>query len=602
MIMHSLTFLCTCTYLWSQSIHDRLRPPYYYSNTTTVLDWYTICSITLYFCLIVIVRSVYVKVILRRYYQRHTAHYEHITVENGYTKAAILLLYIYNVQLSTIDTMNVSLKKRGNGRAGSLLMKLAAVLMLVAPPAFVDSKKLIDIKSVRQLSGVQWDRQLFEAIGSGTFANVYRLHNTFALKCAKDLRGSQEKVDRQFRHEAYILSEIEHMVEVYDKNIHEDWLSTEYGVKSARTLFPRFYDHVDVSKVTALSTKHPYGCFLMDFVEGGSLRDLKDKVKFDHRFRGNEGIKVVLSIIRQLSAALDFFRSRSIIHHDIKAENILLSFGTGGGVKVQITDFGGAVILEDPPTNDFIENYPQSVMPKTLSVNEPEFWERDLFMAFTNSPPISLSSISIHNGHNIVLNEKVLINHILGIPQFPLGMFDAWCTWEMLLDLSKSILRRGPLASSRQISTSQKIAWEYVQDVTRNYVLKVSESDATCENLAENEVIRVKNFDDFVERCKWLKTQDLSGIKAVTGQYLLNQPLWMASSKWNKRDFLDRAKRGFDAIQRRISRYDTRIEEAAEDESRRQSEIEAKTSHNNLRQRRSHSLIEPRLAHRARNK
>eukprot|EP00939_MAST-03C_sp_MAST-3C-sp1_P001874 g1874.t1 len=249
----------------------------------------------------------------------------------------------------------------------------------------------------------------------------------------------------------------------------------------------------------ALSTKHPYGCFLMDFVEGGSLRDLKDKVKFDHRFRGNEGIKVVLSIIRQLSAALDFFRWRSIIHHDIKAENILLSFGTGRGVKVQITDFGGAVILADPPTNDFIENYPQSVLPKTLSV---------------------------------------LINHILGIPQFP---------------------------------------------------------------LAENEVIRVKNFDDFVERCKWLKTQDLSGIKAVTGQYLLNQPLWMASLKWNKRDFLDRAKRGFDAIQRRI-RYDTRIEEAAEDESRRQSEIEAKTSHNNLRQRRSHSLIEPRSAHRARSK
>ena len=78
-------------------------------------------------------------------------------------------------------------------------------------------------------------------------------------------------------------------------------------------------------------------CLAMEYVEGGSLRDLSRKI-------GPIPEKRALHILQQIAKALSHAHSKGIIHRDVKPSNILLDEND----NVKVMDFGIARMTEGP--------------------------------------------------------------------------------------------------------------------------------------------------------------------------------------------------------------------------------------------------------------
>ncbi|MCB5224614.1 MAG: bifunctional serine/threonine-protein kinase/formylglycine-generating enzyme family protein, partial [Candidatus Cloacimonadaceae bacterium] len=78
-------------------------------------------------------------------------------------------------------------------------------------------------------------------------------------------------------------------------------------------------------------------CLAMEYVEGGSLKDLSRKI-------GPIPEKRALNILKQIAEALSYAHGKGIIHRDIKPSNILLDADD----NVKVMDFGIARMAEGP--------------------------------------------------------------------------------------------------------------------------------------------------------------------------------------------------------------------------------------------------------------
>ncbi len=141
-------------------------------------------------------------------------------------------------------------------------------------------------------------------LGEGGFAQVYlgthiHLHTPAAIKVLRTILNSEDI--EQFRSEARLIAHLvhPHIVRILDFGFHEGQI--------------------------------PY--LVMDYLPGGTLRQ-----------RHPRGTKVPLMIalgyVRQVAAALQYAHDASIVHRDVKPENMLI----GRGDAIQLADFGIAVL------------------------------------------------------------------------------------------------------------------------------------------------------------------------------------------------------------------------------------------------------------------
>ena len=142
--------------------------------------------------------------------------------------------------------------------------------------------------------------ELFEPIGSGGMATVYRAHDhrlgvARAIKVLLPSYASKDRVRARFEAEARTMAVLDHpnIVRVYD---------------------------VGASEETAW--------IVMELVEGGSLLDKIGEFGIDE----NDCLKVTAQVLEALAVA----HAHGVVHRDIKPHNVLLS-KTG---LVRITDFG----------------------------------------------------------------------------------------------------------------------------------------------------------------------------------------------------------------------------------------------------------------------
>ena len=147
-------------------------------------------------------------------------------------------------------------------------------------------------------------------LGEGAFAEVYRVQHRFlgrqAMKVFKT-KGMALKEIEEMLGEAVLLSRMGHpnIIRVFDANI------------------------LEISGAT-------FGYFTMEYIPGGTL---------DRYWRSYENklmpVEEAINILKQVCSGLAAAHGESppVIHRDIKPQNILIGYDSGG-MRVRVSDFG----------------------------------------------------------------------------------------------------------------------------------------------------------------------------------------------------------------------------------------------------------------------
>ena len=153
--------------------------------------------------------------------------------------------------------------------------------------------------------------RLLRRIGAGSFATVWLGHDDdldvpVAVKVLADNWADNSDVRNRFLVEARIM-----------RRIHDRRL-------------------VQVHDIGSLEDGRPY--FVMDYIDGGSLNDLRQ-----------QGVQPVraLRLCAEACRALDVLHANDVIHRDVTPGNLLLSKTANGGTQVLIADLGVAKSMID---------------------------------------------------------------------------------------------------------------------------------------------------------------------------------------------------------------------------------------------------------------
>ena len=100
---------------------------------------------------------------------------------------------------------------------------------------------------------------------------------------------------------------------------------------------------------------------VLDLVTGGTLRDLL-------RQRGTLPPETAAELLAQVADGLTLAHGNGVVHRDLKPDNILLALTLDGGVRVRLTDFGIARVLDEPgmTTSGAVLGTPNYMAPEVI--------------------------------------------------------------------------------------------------------------------------------------------------------------------------------------------------------------------------------------------
>ena len=102
-------------------------------------------------------------------------------------------------------------------------------------------------------------------------------------------------------------------------------------------------DHPNIVNCQALEHNQSGRYLVMDYCEGGSLRDLIEAEPLEVPAAASSKLNLTqsLKLVEDILVGLEYIHSRQVIHCDLKPENILLTLEPTGW-KARISDFGAA--------------------------------------------------------------------------------------------------------------------------------------------------------------------------------------------------------------------------------------------------------------------
>ncbi|MGA7834617.1 MAG: serine/threonine-protein kinase, partial [Acidimicrobiales bacterium] len=169
-----------------------------------------------------------------------------------------------------------------------------------------------------QLVGTTLDRRfkVFGLVARGGFATVLK---------GRDLRhGGRPCAIKIFRREV----------------VDEQWLTHRFRQEVSALEQIRHPSVVSIYGHGITPGGAPY--LVMEFIEGGTLRDLLDL--------GPLGPARAASLLRQATGALEQIHSHGIYHRDLKPENLMLRRGVPAGQELVLIDFSIAIVKEPDQT------------------------------------------------------------------------------------------------------------------------------------------------------------------------------------------------------------------------------------------------------------
>ena len=131
---------------------------------------------------------------------------------------------------------------------------------------------------------------------------------------------------------------------------------------------PRQLFHKNIVKIEALKKTGKHYYIIMEYVNGGTLKDNFNKYKFKYGVNFPE--KIIQHILRQLVEVVALLHSKGIAHRDLKSENILLNFNTEEAKEnidilnseLKLIDFGTAT----NKINNTVKGSPLTMDPNIL--------------------------------------------------------------------------------------------------------------------------------------------------------------------------------------------------------------------------------------------
>jgi hypothetical protein len=157
--------------------------------------------------------------------------------------------------------------------------------------------------------------------------------------------------------------------EVAVKVLHEEYMSSSKAV--ARFLQERSIllslRHPNIVRVRdLLTTTDGALALVMDLVHGGNLREFLDE-------RGTLPPAEAATLLAQVAEGLAAAHARSVVHRDLKPDNVLVGRDLDGSPRVRLTDFGIARILDAPgmTTPGAVVGTPNYMAPELIEGGEP---------------------------------------------------------------------------------------------------------------------------------------------------------------------------------------------------------------------------------------
>ncbi|KAI8148236.1 kinase-like domain-containing protein [Fennellomyces sp. T-0311] len=110
----------------------------------------------------------------------------------------------------------------------------------------------------------------------------------------------------------------------------------------------RFIDHPLIVRLEATMETEMHLCIVMEYAQGGELFEFVQRMHQRLHANGHARVdeQLVKRIFLELVRTVQWMHDHSIIHRDLKLENILIHMDESGSPRLKVTDFGLARVID----------------------------------------------------------------------------------------------------------------------------------------------------------------------------------------------------------------------------------------------------------------